>query len=164
MDYIADIYNLSAKFYADHPHERFPEILAKQGRPYSCLLIEYMEGIFICIPFRTNVRHKYAYRFKNSARSRKYNSGLDYTKAVLVKNAEYIDLNASAVVDSDEYKEAITNLPRITKEIFSYISDYRDDLLGVNPLHPREWKRRYGMSTLPYFNDLIINYCTPRKP
>ena len=155
MDYIASIYNLSAKFYADYPHTEYPEILTKAGRPYSCLLVEYMADIFICIPFRTNVRHKYAYHFKNSARSRNSHSGLDYTKAVLIKNAYYLDLDACSVVDQDEYKEAITNLPRITKEVFSYIYDYRDHLLGLTPLHPSEWKRRYGMSTLPYFDTLL---------
>ena len=59
------------------------------------------------------------------------------------------------MVDQDEYKEAVQNLPRIVQEVYAYLSDYKDDLNGVNPLHPREWQRRYGMSTLPYFNHFL---------
>jgi len=152
MEYLAEIYSLSPQFYIDYPHAQYPEIAVKNGRPYSCLLIEYMDDLFICIPFRSHVRHKYAYHFKTSVRSKQWQSGLDYSKAVLIKNNAYLDTSTPAVVDQDEYKEAMLNLPRITQEIFAYISDYKDDLNGVKKLHPKEWQRRYGMSTLPYFD------------
>lgn len=155
MEYLADIYSLTAQFYIDYPKSKYPEIAVKKDRPYSCLLVEYMDDIFICIPFRSHVRHKYAYHFKNSVRSQHCQSGLDYTKAVLVRNYDYLDTSTPAVVDQDEYKEAMQNLPRIVREVYEYISDYKDDLNDVKKLHPREWQRRYGMSTLPYFNNLL---------
>ncbi|MGN9096861.1 type III toxin-antitoxin system TenpIN family toxin [Flintibacter porci] len=157
MEYIAEIYSLSSKFFADYPHDEYPEITVKKGRPYSCLLIEYIDDIFICIPFRSNVRHQYAYHFKTSARSQRTNSGLDYTKTILIKDNEYLDTVTPAMVDQDEYRETMVNLPRITKEVFSYISEYRDDLNGTCKLHPREWQRRYGCSTLPYFKKFLQN-------
>ena len=155
MDYIAEIYSLSSQFYADYSVECYPEIVVKKGRPYSCLLIEYVDDMFICIPFRSNVRHKYAYHFKGSVRSRQGKSGLDYTKAVLIKNNDYLDTDTPAVVDQDEYRETMLNLPRIVREVFAYISDYKKDLNGIEKLHPKEWERRYGKSTLPYFNEFL---------
>lgn len=155
MDYCADVYTLTSTFYADYPSSIYPEIAIKKDRPYSCLLIEYMDDMFLCIPFRSNVRHQYAYHFKNSVRSRRCRSGLDYTKTVLIKDAKYIDDTVSAMVDQDEYIETKKNLPRIVAEVFKYVSDYKDDLNCVKKLHPKEWNRRYRMSTLPYFNDLL---------
>ncbi len=154
MDYIAQIYSLSSEFYAAYPNTCYPEIVVKKDRPYSCLLIEYMDDIFICVPFRSHVRHNYAYLFKNSERSRRCRSGLDYTKIVLIKNSAYLS-DEKAVVDSDEYKETIRNLPKIVDEVYKYILDYKNDLNGVRKLHPKEWQRRYGMSTLPYFEGFL---------
>lgn len=155
MEYLAEIYNLSTKFYEDYPHDKYPEIVTKQGRPYSCLLLEYMEHLYICIPFRSHVNHKYAYHFKHSARARQSRSGLDYTKLALISDSEYLDSTHAAIVDQDEYKEAMQNLPKITKEVYEYIAAYRDDLNGIKKLHPREWERRYKMSTLPYFEEFL---------
>ena len=150
MEYIAEIHSLSAKFFTDYPHSQYPEIA-------SCLLIEYMDDLFICIPFRSHIRHPHAYHFKSSARSQRSQSGLDYTKSILIKDNAYIDATVPALVDQDEYKETMVNLPRIVQEVFSYISDYRDDLNEVRKLHPREWQRRYGRSTLPYFESFLRN-------
>ena len=111
MEYIAEIHSLSAKFFTDYPHSQYSEIAVKKNRPYSCLLIEYMDDLFICIPFRSHISHPYAYHFKSSARSQRS----------------------------------------------QYISDYRDDLNEVRKLHPREWQRRYGRSTLPYFESFLRN-------
>lgn len=155
MEYAAEIYNLSAQFFADYPHSQYPEIALKKERPYSCLLIEYLDDLFICIPFRSHVRHPYAYHFKTSARSKRSRSGLDYTKSVLIKDNAYLDTVTPAIVDQDEYKETVVNLPRIVEEVFHYISDYKDDLNQVQKLHPKEWQRRYGRSTLPYFESLL---------
>lgn len=155
MDYLADIYSLSSKFYIDYPYATYPEIAVKKGRPYSCLLLDYIDGLFICIPFRSHVRHKYAYHFKNSVRSKQSQSGLDYTKIILIKNNDYINDTTLAIVDLDEYKETVQNLSRIAREVYKYISDYKDDLNGISKLHPKEWQRRYGMSTLPYLDEFL---------
>ena len=155
MEYLADIYSLTSQFYIDYPQSQYPEIIVKQGRPYSCLLIEYIDDTFICIPFRSHVRHKYAYHFKNSVRSQQYQSGLDYTKIVLVRDTSYLNNATPAVVDQDEYRETMQNLSQIVQEVYSYILDYKNDLNGVKKLHPKEWQRRYGMSTLPYFDEFL---------
>lgn len=58
------ILKLADAFYEAYPNPPFKEIMTK--------------------------RHSNAYHFKNSARSRKFRSGLDYSKAVIIRNMEYI--------------------------------------------------------------------------
>jgi protein AbiQ len=156
MEYEAAIYSLSEKFFLDYPHSQYPEIAIKKTRPYSCLLIEYMDDLFICVPFRSHIRHPYAYHFRTSNRSRQSSSGLDYTKAILLKNTDYLD-GRPVVVDQDEYRETMKNLPRIVGEVYRYILDYKNHINQNQYLHPREFQRRYGRSTLPYFDDFLRN-------
>lgn len=114
---------MTEKFYNDYPDHPYGEILRKDTRPYNCLLIQSRYGYFICIPYRSHVNHKYAYKFKYSTRSRRTNSGLDYTKIVIVKNSEYIGVS-DAIVDVDEYRETRDNIEYIKNDAQSYIDDY----------------------------------------
>lgn len=83
------VLNLSPKFYRDYPETKYVELMRKQDRPYNCLLIQSHYGYFICIPYRTEINHKYAYKFKRSKRSKMHKSGLDYSKIVIVQNKEF---------------------------------------------------------------------------
>lgn len=74
------ILKLTSDFYHAYPNPPYVEILRKPNRAYNCLLVKAYDDIFMCIPYRTNISHKYAYHFKNSVRSRTNKSGLDYTK------------------------------------------------------------------------------------
>ena len=90
MEYLSQVYLLSAKFVQDHPAAAYPELMHKQGRPYTCLLIDSHDGFFICVPFRSSINHKNAFFFKGTARSQRTKSGLDYSK--IVKEAvSYVD-------------------------------------------------------------------------
>ena len=127
----------------------------KQGRPYTCLLIDSHEGYFICVPFRSNITHKNAFLFRNSDRSKSTKSGLDYSKIVIINNIEYIDLTAVAIVDRDEYNEMSINLQQIVNEAVTYVDQYIKHVTHKSPLHPREYLRLYGFTTLPYFHDIL---------
>ena len=153
MDYCSQVYLLSNLFCSSYPSSSFPELMYKRGRPYTCLLIDSHAGYFICVPFRSNISHKNAYLFKNSARSRKMRSGLDYSKTVIISNPDYIDSSANAVVDQDEYKEMMVNLPRIVSEVLVYLNNYIAFVKGEMVLHPRDFCRLYGYSTLKYFHN-----------
>ena len=155
MEYIVEIGNIANAFFTAYPAAKFPEIERKQGRPYSCLLLEFSNS-YICIPFRSHISHNNAYLFKNSVRSKTSRSGLDYSKLLLINDSSYIVVG-QAVVDNDEYKEVIQNLPRITQSVEQYISDYKKHILGTAELHPREYQRRYQYSTLPYFHDILFS-------
>ena len=131
----------------------------KRGRPYTCLLIDIHADYFICVPFRTNITHKNAYLFKNSVRSRTNRSGLDYSKTVIICNPGYLDSSANAVVDQDEYKEMMVNLPRIVSEVLVYVGNYIAHIDGKRVLHPRDFSRLYGYTTLKYFHNELGLTC-----
>ena len=125
--------------------------MKKHGRAYTCLLFQTHYDYFICIPYRTEVSHQYAYHFKKSARSRKHKSGLDFSKIVIIKKCEYID-SKDALVDKDEFNETMVHLEKIKKDALEYVEDYVRHIENEIQLHPREFKRRYQYSSLPYFH------------
>lgn len=146
------ILKLTDKFYKDYPKELYPELLLKPGRSYTCLLIQSHYGYFICIPYRTNIRHKNAFLFKGTKRSRRFSSGLDYSKIVIAKNSDYID-NKSSTVDKDEFLATIKNLEKIKNESLNYVDTYVNHYKGVHILTRKEFSRKYKMSTLQYFHE-----------
>ena len=115
MEFEVAIYQLSTEFIRDYPSHRYPELMYKKGRPYSCLLIDLHLDYFICVPYRSSIHHKNAFLFSGTERSRRTKSGLDYSKMVLVEKTEYLD-SANVVVDQDEYNETIRNIKKIAGE------------------------------------------------
>ena len=103
------ILTLSHQFYKDYPDPPYRELMRKNKRPYNCLLMQSSYGYYICIPYRSHINHKYAYKFKNSIRSRKSKFGLDYSKMVIIENSDYLSTQ-NAVIDTDEYKETRQNI------------------------------------------------------
>ncbi|MBQ6399202.1 MAG: hypothetical protein IJI21_03685 [Clostridia bacterium] len=155
VEFNSQVYLLSAKFMADYPLASYPELMYKQGRPYTCLLIETREDIFLCVPFRSTINHPNAYHFTGTKRSLKSRSGLDYSKTVVIKDSDYIDAVTPAIVDRDEYSEMMRNISTIAQDVLDYINGYVNHKNGTIPLHPREYIRKYGFSTLPYFDELL---------
>ena len=155
MEYEVDICRLSPAFFAEYPPSNYPEIMTKDSRPYTCLMIETHKDYLICIPFRSSIHHDDAFLFTGTNRSRRTRSGLDYKKAIIIKDTSYIDSNTSIVVDNDEYTAMITNITKIVNDVHSYISKYINHVNGTAPLHEREFTRRYQYSTLPYFHDIL---------
>ena len=98
------ILRLTNLFYQQYPNPPHKEILKKQKRAYNCLLFQTHYNFFICIPYRSEITHSFAYLFKKSNRSKKHKSGLDYTKILIVNKTEYLN-NKDAIIDKDEYKE-----------------------------------------------------------
>lgn len=148
MDFTYQVLRLTSAFYNAYPKTQYPELLTKNGRAYTCLLLDLHYDYFIAVPFRTEIRHKYAYKFTCSTRSRLHQSGLDYSKIAIIQNPEYISEH-SAVVDSDEYHEAKAHIKRIVLESNQYIAGY---IKSVEKNDWRKLKRVYTFSTLPYFH------------
>lgn len=121
LEFDSKVYLLSSRFANDYPLSLYPELMYKQGRPYTCLLIETHDDYFICVPFRSSINHKNAFLFKGTARSLKSHSGLDYSKTVIIRDSEYIDSTTPAIVDQDEYREMSKNI-RILQIWFVFIT------------------------------------------
>lgn len=84
MEKIIEIRKLSGAFYKDYPHSEFPEMEFKLDRPYVVLLLE-INSIKFAIPLRTNIKHNYCYKFRTSDRKTNSSTGIDFTKAVIIK-------------------------------------------------------------------------------
>ncbi len=155
MVYDSELSLLSSKFTQDYSPAVYPELMHKHGRPYICLLIESHNDYFICVPFRSSIEHKNAFLFTGTARSKKSNSGLDYTKIAIIKDSNYFDSATAAIVDQDEYAEMMRNLPTIVREATDYVDTYINHVNGTAVMHPRAFARKYQYSTLPYFHDIM---------
>ena len=155
MDYLAQIYLLSSKFIQDYPSCDYPELMYKQGRPYACLLIDTHDGYFICVPFRSSISHKNAFLFRNTERSKQTKSGLDYSKIVIIEDMDYIDSIKAPIIDHDEYREMMSNLTEIVEEVHSYVNSYIQHVKGDVTLHPKQFERKYGYTTLVYFHSIL---------
>ena len=146
------VLNLTQKFYTDYPDPPYKEIVRKNSRPYNCLLIQSHYGYFICIPYRIHIRHKYSFMFKNSLRSKRAKSGLDYSKIVIVADSNYIG-QTDAIVDKDEYNETRNNIEYIKNDAQEYVDDYVNYLSGNSTKYDKkEFERIYQYSTLQYFH------------
>ena len=130
------ILNLTDQFYSDYPVQSYDELIRKNSRPYNCLLLQSHYGYFICIPYRSHINHPYAYKFKNSVRSKNTKSGLDYSKIVIIN-----------------HKETRDKIEYIKNDAQKYIDDYVDYLSGkLTKYDSREFERKYQYSTLKYFH------------
>ncbi len=155
MKYDYDIQKLTTAFFEDYPSDIYPELMNKLGRPYNCLLLETHYDYYICIPFRSNIHHKQAFLFKDSRRSRQTRSGLDYSKMVIIKNADKYLTNQNVAVDNDEYNEAQRNIERIVFEALDYLDSYIEYVKNGEAGNANT-RIRFKYSTLRYFNDILL--------
>ncbi len=119
------VLNLTNSFYSDYPDPPYKEIVRKNSRP----------------------------KFKKSIRSKRANSGLDYSKIVIIKKSEYIGIT-DAIVDKDEFNETRDNIEYIKNDAQQYIDDYVNYLLIKSKKYDkREFERIYKYSTLQYFHN-----------
>ncbi len=154
MKFETKLCKLTTLFMDRYPHEDYPELMYKLERPYYCLVIKTKYSFSICIPFRSNIRHKNAYMFKKSCRSRKSKSGLDYSKMVLINDSNYLDYR-SVIVDKDEYQETIKNIEQIAEDATKYVDDYICYVSKSKIVSEREFIRKYQYSSLKYFHDIM---------
>ena len=150
-NYSYDVFKLSQQFYDDYPHDKYPEMMEKESRPYNCLLIE-TDDYIMAIPYRSalNDNNKNAYRFTNSVRSIEHASGLDYQKMVIITNTDYMEPTGYSI-DDDEYKETVQNIKRIVDEAVTYVREYINHYT-VKPMNRHDFGRAYRYSTLQYFH------------
>ena len=132
---------LSDEFYKKYNRYDYPEIEEKSNRPYMVVLIKIESNTF-AIPFRTNVTHNNCYKFKNSTRSTKTITGLDYSKAVVVNDRKYI--GDAARINDKEYIELNDNYHFIIKQFGKYVSDYI----------------KYANGNIGYYSSKKYKYCT----
>ncbi len=140
---------LSAAFYSKFPSIFYPEIEYKPGRPYVVMLFD-IDGNKFALPLRSNIRHDYCYKFKNTSRETDSATGIDFSKAVIVNDASLI--GKPVKMDQDEYVELFKKFYFIRKRFERYLKGYikyRESNGNVNEYI----RKRYIYCTLQYFDD-----------
>ncbi|WP_438286562.1 type III toxin-antitoxin system TenpIN family toxin [Collinsella aerofaciens] len=110
---------LSDSFYRDHPNPPFKEMEQKQNRPYIVFLVE-IEGHIWAIPFRSHIRHAYAFFTDPDNRC-----GIDYSKAVVVDRPEYINQQTRPHLRQNEFEALRGNEFAVQKGFEKYIKLYK---------------------------------------
>ena len=150
MAKLVELRKLSKGFYKDYPHEKYPEMEAKVGRPYVVLLVE-ISNVKFAIPLRTNIRHSYCYKFRTSDRDTDSATGIDFSKAVVISKDSYLgeetDINDKEYLELQEKVFFIIN--KFKKYVNGYISFKKN---GGNDYVAK----RYMYSTLKYFDDILF--------
>lgn len=139
---------LTDKFYNDYPHEQYPQMEIKKDRPYAHVQVEVYNQLF-CIPLRSHIDHPHAL-FTN----KKEKCGVDYSKAVIINNDEYIDKTKKAFLRSDEYKKLKGKDYTIKKQFLDYIKLYKQAKIDNTVNHREEI---LAFSTLQYFENYIYD-------
>lgn len=133
-------------FYADYPSNLFPEIENKPTRPYVVLIID-IQGNKYALPFRTHIRHKYCYKFKNSNRATDSATGIDFSKAVIVNDPKYI--GDPTQIDNKEYVELANKFYFIISKFTNYLQGY----IKFRTNGGDEFaEKKYKFTTLKYFD------------
>ena len=136
---------LNDRFYKET--KEFSEILHKPQRPYAIALFE-IDHLQFAIPFRTNISHPYAYKFKNF--TSKKNSGLDFSKAVIIEKDK---LGNQAFIDNQEYLEFSKRRAIIAKRFFKFLENYKKWI--ENPTTYQYKVKSLKYCTLQYYHQKL---------
>ena len=91
-------------------------------RGYGVIVINVNKLTF-AIPLRSNIKHSASYITVKSNQPKIKGKGLDFSKALLITNKDYIS-NIPFKISEDEHKKLINKEHFITHKFESYISKY----------------------------------------
>ena len=109
---------LSDKFYTEHPQSLFPEIEHKTTRPYIQVLT-LIDGVQYAIPLRSNINHPHVFWT-----DKENHCGVDYSKAVVISDEEYIDADKKPFIRQNEFDALRGKDYRIQMGMRKYIARY----------------------------------------
>ena len=136
---------LSSLFY--QRYKDCKEIMSKgETRPYIILVVEVEHKRF-AIPIRTNL-HKTKDCYESNPQA---NSGLDYTKAVVIEKDDYIDSTKYPEIEHKEYNYIKFKEHEIKRAFAKFVTEYKKDVIRhkKNPAIPENPRFRY--CALQYF-------------
>lgn len=136
---------LSQKFYEDYPEQDYSEIERKDNRPYTMVCLSVNDCI-VALPMRSHINHNNAY-----ITNRADNCGIDFSKAVIISNSDYIDNSRKPYIRNNEFAY-LKGKDRILKNKFNrYLQSY----IGAKESNDPNRLKRFEYSTLPYFEDVV---------
>ena len=145
MKTIFTLNKLSMDFYNAFLEDIYPKIEHKPSRPYLVMIIVIEKNRF-ALPLRTNIRHNYCYKFKNTGHNTESSTGIDFTKAVVITNEKYV--GDEAMIDNKEYVELMNKFYFVIAKFKRYLAGYIKFCRNGGDLFVA---RRYQFTTLKYF-------------
>ncbi len=130
---------LNSNFYNKYLDKE--EILKKQNRSYVIFIVN-INNIDWAIPFRSNIRHKYAYMTDKIN-----NNGIDYTKAVVIDINTDID-SQNVQIRQIEFNKLKGKEHVVKKEFQNFLKRFEK---AINKPEIKEYKKLLTYSSLVYF-------------
>jgi protein AbiQ len=136
---------LTSQFFQEYNNTDYPEIEQKADRPYIMIRIN-INGIDFAIPLRSGISHN------NALWTNKPNKcGVDYSKAVIIPDASYIDGKAPHI-RPDEFKALLGKDYLLKTGFEKYIEDYKE---AYKNQHIDRNRTLCKYSTLQYYHKEI---------
>lgn len=137
---------LTEEFYKDYPNEKYPEIEQKVKRPYIQIYVE-IDGVQFAVPLRSDIRHPHVLWT-----DKLNHCGVDFSKAVVIKEEKYIDLVRDPFIRPNEFDALRGKDFRIKELMIKYIEKYKKAKTDLSkPIN----KILCECSTLQYFEEYI---------
>lgn len=137
---------LSQKFYNTYPTSQYPEMEQKQNRPYIQVCVE-IDGVQYAIPLRSDIHHPHVLWT-----DKKNHCGVDFSKAVVIKDESYIDLVIEPYLRQNEFDALRGKDFKIKSKMVKYIADYKK---AKKDLSKQINQMLVKYSTLQYFEKEI---------
>lgn len=131
----------------------------KKLRGYAVITIQIEDNIF-AVPLHSNCRSKCfsieeTHVLNENGTYTVTKKGLDYQKAVIIKDPNKELMNRSFKIDQDDFIHIQNNEEKIINEFTKYVEKYKKDF---EILKPSVFNKRYGHSTLQnYHKELKIS-------
>lgn len=120
--------------------------MAKNDRPYT-LTIVTLNNLTFAIPLRSDISHQQNVLWTNKAAK----CGLDFTKAILILDPEYIDPQM-VFIRQNEHKNLLGKERRVKEKMEKCIADYKKAKADLSKEHNREY---CAYSSLQYFEQYL---------
>lgn len=140
--------HLSEKFYNDYPSDQYPEMMLKENRPYTQVITE-VNGLKFAVPLRSDISHRTDVLWTD----KQAKHGLDFTKAVLILDDEYIS-DKRAYIRDKEHQHLLGKERRVKEKMEKCIGNYKKAKENIEEEHNAEY---CGFSTLQYFEEYIYS-------
>jgi protein AbiQ len=111
--------HLSEKFYNDYPSDQYPEMMLKENRPYTQVITE-VNGLKFAVPLRSDISHRTDVLWTD----KQAKHGLDFTKAVLILDDEYIS-DKRAYIRDKEHQHLLGKERRVKEKMEKCIGNYK---------------------------------------
>jgi protein AbiQ len=136
---------LSAQFYADYA--KCTEIERKEKRPYIQVYTKINELQF-AVPLRSGIAHKDHVLWTN----KKEGCGLDFSKAVVIIDENYINRETKPHIRQDEFDSLRGKEHIIKTKMLKHIKEYKKAKRNLNI---ERNKYLCAFSTMQYFEEYI---------